>query len=47
MIKDNIDVFSEFIFHNFNNSIFGATFPSELKAKDVIPFLKKEIPGQC
>ena len=31
IIKDNIDIFSEFIFHNFNNSIFDATFPSELK----------------
>ena len=31
MIKDNIDIFSEFVFHNFNNSIFDATFPSELK----------------
>ena len=31
IIKDNIDIFSEFIFHNFNNSIFDATFLSELK----------------
>ena len=31
IIKDNIDIFSEFILHNFNNSIFDATFPSELK----------------
>ena len=30
-VKDNIDYFSEFNFHNFNNSIFDATFPSELK----------------
>ena len=29
IIKDNIDIFSEFSFHNFNNSIFDATFPSE------------------
>ena len=27
-IKDDIDIFSEFIFHNFNNSILDATFPS-------------------
>ena len=33
IIKDNIDIFSEFILHNFNNSIFDATFPSELKKK--------------
>ena len=31
MIKDNIDIFSEFLFNNFSNSIFDATFPSELK----------------
>ena len=30
IIKDNIDIFSEFIFHNFNNSIFDATFPLSL-----------------
>ena len=27
IIKDNIDIFSEFILHSFNNSIFDATFP--------------------
>ena len=31
IIKDNINIFSEFILHNFNNSIFDVTFPSELK----------------
>ena len=31
IIKDNIDIFSEFILHNFNNSVFDATFPSELR----------------
>ena len=40
IIKDNIDIFSGFIFHNFNNSIFDATFPSELKSADVIPVCK-------
>ena len=42
IIKDSIDIFSEFIFHNFNNSIFDPTFPSELKNADVIPFFKKK-----
>ena len=42
IIKDNIDIFSEFLFHNFNNSIFDATFPSELKNADVIPVFKKK-----
>ena len=36
-IKDNIDILSEFIFHNFNNSVFDARFPSELKNPEVIP----------
>ena len=42
IIKDNIDIFSEFIFHNFNNSIFDATFPSELKNADLILVFKKK-----
>ena len=40
--KDNIDIFSEFILLNFNNSIFDGTFPSELKKADVIPVFKKK-----
>ena len=38
-----MDIFSEFIFDNFNNSMFDATFPLELKNADVILFffLKK------
>ena len=42
IIKDNIDIFSKFIFHNFNNLIFDATFPSELKNADKIPVFKKK-----
>ena len=42
IIKDNMDIFSEFIFHNFNNSIFDATFPSELKNADGILVFKKK-----
>ena len=42
IIKDNIDIFAEFIFHNFINSIFDATFPSELKNTDVISVFKKK-----
>ena len=34
--------FSEFILHNFNNLIFDATFPSELRKADVIPVFKKK-----
>ena len=42
IIKDNIDIFFKFIFHNFNNLIFDATFPSELKNADKIPVFKKK-----
>ena len=42
IIKGNIDIFSEFILHNFNNSLFDATFPSELKKADVTSIFKKK-----
>ena len=42
IINDNSDIFSKFIFHNFNNLIFDATFPSELKNADKIPVFKKK-----
>ena len=42
IIKDSIEIFLEFILHNFINSIFDATFPSELKKADVIPIFKKK-----
>ena len=43
IIKDNINIFSQFILHNFNNSLFDADFPSELKKADMIPvFFKKD-----
>ena len=41
-IKDNTDIFSEFTFRNFNNSIFEVTFSTRLKTVDVIPVFKKE-----
>ena len=40
--KDNIDIFSEFIFHNFSNLMFDATFPPESENADVIPVFKKK-----
>ena len=42
IIKDDIDIFSEFLLHNFSNSIFDATFPSALKKADVTPIFKKK-----
>ena len=35
IIRDNIDIFPEFIFHKFSNSVFDVSFPSELKNADV------------
>ena len=37
IVKENIDMFSEFILHNFD-----ATFPSEFKKADVVPVFKKK-----
>ena len=42
-IKDNVHIFSEFIFHNSNNSTFDANFPSELKNADMIPKKKERL----
>ena len=42
IIKDDIDIFSEFVFHNFGNLIFDVTFHSEFKNADVIPVFKKK-----
>ena len=42
IIKGNINIFSEYISHNFSNPLFDATFPSELKNADVIPVFKKK-----
>ena len=47
IIKDNINIFSEFILHTFNNSLFDATFPSELKKGRYDPSFFKKRPQQC
>ena len=41
-IKSNKDLFSNFIYHNFNNSLFSSNFPSNLKAADILPTHKKK-----
>ena len=41
-IKSNKHLFSHFIYHNFNNSLFSSNFPSNLKAADILPTQKKE-----
>ena len=41
LIKSNKDLFSHFIYHNFNNSLFSSNFSSNLKAADILPTHKK------
>ena len=42
LIKSNKDLFSHFIYCNFNNSLFSSNFPSNLKAADILPIHKKK-----
>ena len=35
MIKENIDIVTDFIYNNFNNSLFTSYFPSNLKNADI------------
>ena len=42
IIKENVDIISYFIFHNFNNSLACATFPTSMKYSDVIPIQKTD-----
>ena len=42
LIKSNKYLFSQFIYHNFNNSLFSSNFPSNLKAADILPTHRKK-----
>ena len=42
LIKSNKDLFSHFIYHNFNNYLFSSNFLSNLKAADILPTHKKK-----
>ena len=37
LIESNKDLFSHFICHKFNNSLFSSNFPSNLKAVGILP----------
>ena len=37
MIKENIDIITNCIYNNFNNSLFSSYFPSNLKNADITP----------
>ena len=42
IIKENINIITDFIYNNFNNSLFSSNFPSNLKNADITPGLKKK-----
>ena len=42
IIKENVDIFAEFLWKSINSSIKSSTFPSRLKSADVTPLHKKE-----
>ena len=41
MIKDNANIFANFILQNFNKCIIDRRFPDQLKKADVSPVVKK------
>ena len=41
-IKSNKDLFSQFIYHSFNSSLFSFNFFSSLKLADILPTRKKK-----
>ena len=42
IIKENVDIISYFLYHNFKNSLSCATFPTSMKYTDVTPIHKKD-----
>ena len=41
IIKENLDIVSNFVYSNFNNSLFSSIFPSHLKNATITPIFKK------
>ena len=42
IIKENIDIVSFFLHHNFNNSLSCCIFPTGMKYSEIIPIYKKD-----
>ena len=42
IIKENLDTVSNFVYNNFNNSLFSSNFPSHLKNATITPIFKKK-----
>ena len=41
-IKENLDIVTNFVYNNFNNSLFSSNFPSYLKNANITPIFKKK-----
>ena len=42
IIKENCDIFADFIFQNFNNGIASSVFPTSVKNANIAPVIKKD-----
>ena len=42
IIKENVDIISYFLYHDFNTSLSCTTYPTSMKYADIIPILKKD-----
>ena len=42
IIKENVDIFANFVYNNFNNSLFNSNFPSHLKNATITSIFKKK-----
>ena len=42
ILKENSEIFSYILYHNFNNSLFSKVFPNSLKKADITPIFKKD-----
>ena len=42
LIKENINIITDFIYSIFNNSLFSSYFPSNMKNADITPVLKQK-----
>ena len=42
IIRENCDIFADFIFQNFNNGIASSVFPASVKNANVTPVHKKD-----
>ena len=42
ILKENSDICSYTLHHNFNNSLFGNKFPKYFRRADIIPVFKKD-----